>query len=94
MKETMILLATKYGEYFNTHGEEKGFELLRFEVIVSVLHCVYNIFIIDNIEPIEQIPKEKKEKYFDISKRYFEKTNQRIRASKAAYTLELITSNY
>ena len=94
MKETMILLATKYGDYFNMHGEEKGFELLKFEVIVSVLHCVYNIFMNDGIEPIENIPQDKKKKYYNISKKYFEKTNQRVRISKAAYVLELITSNF
>lgn len=90
----MMQLAAKYADYFDKYGEDKGFELLRFEVVVSVLSYTYTLFLIDSIDPIESIPRCKKEKYFFISKKYFEKKEQRIRASKAAYVLELITSNF
>ena len=90
----MITLASKYANYFIQNGEEKGFSLLRFDVVVSILNTIYLDFMKDGIDGIEKIPQEKKIKYYNISGKYFIDKSHRIKASKAAYILELITSNY
>lgn len=71
-----------------------GFSMLQYEVVVSVLYFLYPIFVKDGIDPIEAISQEKKLKYFSLSGIYFSETQKRVKASKAAYVLELITSTF
>jgi hypothetical protein len=83
-----------YVKYYDTHGEEKTFLLLRFPFVVNILSSLYFLFINEGIEKIETLPENKKQKYFDTIKTYYQTKEERIQASKAAYALELITSNF
>jgi hypothetical protein len=94
MREVIDTLAAIYCNYFNKHGEDEGFKILRFQSVVSVLCNLYQTFISEGIAPIELIEMDKKKKYYTISIKYYSRLNERIKASKAAYVLELITSNY
>ena len=73
---------------------KSGYDLIKMSVPLTLMNDLYFKFMKDGgIEPIENLPKEKKQFYFDQSCKYYEFTEQRIKASKAAYVLDLITSN-
>ncbi len=75
-------------------GENKEYWcLLKLNVPMAILTDLYEKFLRDGVEPIEKLSAEKKRYYFDISCKYYTTTTDRIKASKAAYVLELITSN-
>ena len=68
--------------------------LINLSVPCKALSDLYKTFIeTDGIMPIEFLDDEKKRFYFDISCKYYQTTEDRIKASKAAYVLALITSN-
>jgi len=50
--------------------------------------------LIGDIEDMTKIPQEKKEKYWKVACDYFTELPDRLKASKAAYALELITGNF
>ena len=61
---------------------------------LRLLYTLYDTFLRDDgIMPIEFLDDEKKRFYYDISCRYYQTKEDRIKASKAAYVLALITSN-
>lgn len=95
MFESLILC---YANLFNKFLEEGKDEwiIVKGTVPVKILNELYNKFINQKVEPItplEHLTIEQKTKYWNISKKYYSDTEQRIRAAKAAYTLSLITSN-
>jgi len=81
-----------YVEYFNDERND-GWRLMASGVCVSVLHELYKKFIKNNEVPaIEILATDKKQKYWDVSCKYYQDKEQRIKAMKAAYVLALITS--
>lgn len=67
--------------------------ILNLSVPLRLLNELYIRFTTkDGIEPLEKLPLETKTKYWNISKKFYTDTTQRIKASKAAYVLSLITS--
>lgn len=88
-------MAASYVEYFNENGEEKTFDfVLKTNVALSVLGSLYSNFMKDGVTPMENISKEKKEKYWLTACKYYEELPERLKASKAVYVLELITSTF
>lgn len=88
-------LAADFAEYFIKHGEEKTVSfVLKTNVGISVLNSLYLKFMIDGITPMEKIPQEKKEKYWSNACKFYEEIGDRLKASKANYVLELITSTF
>lgn len=88
-------IATTIAEYFIEHGEEKAVKFsLTTSVSLSVLNSLYPNFVKDGITPMENIPVEKKNKYWDNACKYHEELPERLKASKANYVLELITSTF
>jgi hypothetical protein len=86
----------EFAQYFNDAEQKQkdsGYYLLGLKVPLQLLFNLYSNFLKDGITPIEEIPQEQKQKYFNISKRYYTETKDQIKASKAAYTLDLLTSN-
>jgi len=82
-----------YVEYFNEEKND-GWRILCGKVNVSVLHELYLKFMKGNeVPPIENLELNKKQKYWDIAGKYYSEKEQRVRATKAAYVLSLITSN-
>lgn len=60
-----------------------------------LLNVLYRKFIgHKDAQPIEMLPIEKKEKYWRLACIYHNEEPERIKASKAAYVLELITSTF
>lgn len=88
-----------YIEFANSFNEaeseekDSGYYLIRLAIPMKLLYELYLKFMRDGITPIEEIPTDKKQKYFNISRKYYSDLKDQIRASKAAYTLDLLTSN-
>ncbi len=83
------------GETFNIWNIKtgNGFDILKFSVPLKLLFELYNSLVsLKEIQVIQDLPTEKKQYYFDISKKYYQDTDQRVTASKAAYILEYLTS--
>lgn len=88
-------MATLYGDYYVKHGEMKALNLIfGTGVAIYVLTTLYDNFIKDGLDSMEKIPKEKKDKYWQTACVYFTELPERLKASKAFYCLELITSNF
>ncbi len=89
-------MATMYVNYFNEHGEDKTLDfVLNNAVSLSILTALYDSFIKNNeVDDITKIPKDKKEKYWNTACKYFPELPERLKASRAVYTLELITANF
>jgi hypothetical protein len=80
--------------FFKMEKEGKdGFLLLKFSVPLGCLWKLYERLILVDVQPIETIPLEQKEKYWNIAKRFHTDEEQAIKASKAAYMLSLITNS-
>lgn len=92
-------MAIIYVDYYNKYGEEKTYDfVLRTKVALSVLNSLYNQFLTEpdeNVRIVElgKLPEEKKQKFWDIACKYFTELPDRLKASKAAYVISLITSN-
>lgn len=96
MKELLINIGASYGDYYEAHGEEKTLDFI-FKVssiATYVLNTLYNSWLKEGISPLESIGEDKKRKYWNIALKYFSTTEERIRASKSIYVIELITSTY
>lgn len=61
-------------------------------VLVNTLGERYIQFLKEDIVPIEKLPLERKLKYWNAAKKYYETEPEAIKASCAYYVLSLITS--
>jgi len=94
MKSFNENMGALYVDYYNKHGEQQTYDfVLGTKVALSVLNALYENFVRDGISELGALPQETKQKYYDIGCKYFEEIGDRIKASKAVYVLELITSN-
>lgn len=94
MKSFNETMAVVYVDYYNKHGEDKTHDfVLKTGVALSVLNGLYEAFLRDGITPIEKISKELKEKYYKVACKYYQELPEQLKATKACYTLALITSN-
>lgn len=87
----MTPLIQYYYDYF-TNEKNDGYRLLCSSVCVNMLNGLYLCFMKDGIEPLENLPQERKEKLWSHAIKYYPEKEKRIRASKAGYVLELITA--
>ncbi len=86
----------QFVNFFNAAEEKEkdsGYDIVKLNVPMRLLHDLYNKFLLDGMDGIETVSKEKKVKYFNIASKFYEELPDRIKASKAAYVLDLITSN-
>lgn len=82
-----------YADYYKKYGEQKGIDFMfKSYIAMYVLHNIYKNSILDGMCAIENISKDQKEKYWNLTEPYFTETEDRIRASKIVYLLELITT--
>lgn len=99
MQSLYDTMAVMYVDFYNKHGEQKTYDFVfNTKVALSILNSLYEKFTIkiegqEQVLDIASLPKETKQKYWDISGKYFENIQDRIKATKAIYTLDLITSN-
>lgn len=87
---------TEFVNFFNAAEEKEkdsGYNIVKLNVPMRLLHDLYTKFLLEGIDGIEKVSKEKKQKYFNIASNFYEEIPDRIKASKAAYVLDLITSN-
>lgn len=70
--------------------------LVGLAVPVALLSNLYQMFLKDNIDPLEKLSPEKKLIYYNIACKYYDKSDTKkiIAASKSAYVLELITDTF
>lgn len=89
-------MATMYVDYYNTNGEEKTLDfVLNNHVSLHILTTLFENFVKEGeIEDITTLPKDKKEKYWTIACKHYETLPDRLKATRAIYALELITSNF
>lgn len=92
LNDLFILFANSFLEA-EQKEKNSGYYLINLIVPMRLLFELYNKFMNDGITPIENIPTEQKQKYFNISRKYYNDLKDQIKASKAAYTLDLLTSN-
>lgn len=82
---------------FNNKDEadENRFASISGSVCCWTLCSVYYSLVKEKeIEPIENIPIEKKKEYWRLALLFNKKPNELIEAAKSAYILELITSTF
>lgn len=87
----MSPLIQYYYSYFMDENND-GYRLLCSSVCVNMLNGIYLCFIKEGIEPLESLPQEKKQMFWEQAIKYYPDTERRMRASRAAYVLTLITS--
>jgi len=91
----VICLIRYYSDYFLDKNTKEPFTLLCSTVCLNLLCFHHTLFLRDGAAvEIKDLPQDKKEKYWDIAKKFQTETDKRIKASTAAYVLELITSTY
>ena len=88
-------IAATYADFYIKHTPEETFDFVfKTSFAIQVLNSLYAKFVSEGVEPIEKIPITKKEKYWEIACKYYTELPTRLQASRAIYTLELITSNF
>ena len=93
MQSMYIFYANEFNE-LQSQGKD-GYLVLGSTVCVMLLNQLYANFMNEGIAPIETLPVEKKTEFWEIAKKYCIEENKqkdRIKTSRAAYTLSLITS--
>lgn len=84
-----------YADYFIKYGEQQAYNFIfSTKMPLSVLNSIYITFMKEGIDAIEKIPQAKKEKYWDIACTHYKEMPDRLKAVKAIYVLELITSTF
>jgi len=80
--------------FFKLKQLDNGSEwvIIKSSVCVKLLNELYYKFLKDEITPIEQLQEDKKWHYYNIACKFYNTKEQRVKASKAAYVLSLITS--
>ena len=89
MKELYDTIASLIGNHYSKTGD---CNLLNSEIGLSVFLSIYDRFILEGITKIEDLPKEDKMKYFNMVKEFCITKEEKIKKSKAAYILSLITA--
>lgn len=92
MRDPFIILMADMFYYLQDKGVD-GYSLIKLDVPLKMLMHLYDRFEMSEIRPIEIIEEDKKQRYWNIGKSFYENKEEVIRASKAAYMLSLITSN-
>lgn len=87
-----------YGEYYFKFHSDEVFDERKYLGAKSgigrnVLNTFYNLFVGVDIEPIESLSKEKKEFYWEISKKFCTTKEEMVKCSKSMYVLDYITNN-
>lgn len=92
MNDKLIILLA---DIFNKRVEDgkDGFLIIKSSVAVKVLSSLYERLILVDVPCIQSLTKEEKEKYWDISKQFYDIEADAIKGSKAAYIIALITNS-
>jgi len=91
----LISLFVLFADIFNERmGKGKdGYLLIKFSVPLNLLYTKYEQRVNIDFEPITEISHDLKVKFFSIAKRWYDTTEEMIKASKSAYMLSLITND-
>lgn len=70
------------------------YAIIRFKVLSDILSSAYNFLVSSNeIIPLEELKPDVKQRLWDIAGKYHQEKELRIKASKAAYVLEVSSLN-
>jgi hypothetical protein len=95
MKIAEGLITIFTNSYFKNFNNEHRFCCISGTVCCWVMCGIYNTLLLQNeLIPIENLPVEKKQKYWDLAKIHNPKKEEWTMAAKSAYVLELITSTF
>ena len=72
-------------------GGSDGYLLLKFTLPLNQLLRLYEKMEASEIPPIEMLTDEQKQKYWKIARGFYDDKETAIKASKAAYMLDLIS---
>ncbi len=93
LEDKLIPIYTNYF-YDDAKSEDERFGVLASSVCIHILSNLYPRFMKDSeIQSIDDISDDKKEKYLRIAKTYYTTKSDIEKAIKSAYVLELITSS-
>lgn len=90
MYEHFTILFAGFFKKAEAEGRDP-FWILGSSVAMELLNDCYRQFMKDGITPLESLPAETKQRYWNKSKEHYQETEQRIKACRVAYVLELIT---
>ena len=91
IREMYSKLAILYGEYHLSTGK---YSILRFKVVSNILFSFYQGFVNSKeITPIEELAPDVKKRLWDIAGEFYLEKEMRVKASKAAYVLEVVSLN-
>jgi hypothetical protein len=71
-----------------------GYLILKLSLPLKQLNRLYDQMEVSEIKPIEMLTDEQKNKYWKIAKEFYTDKETAIKASKAAYMLDLISSSF
>ena len=91
IREMYGKLAILYSDYYLKHSSHS---IIRFSVVCHILSSFYKGFVDSNeIIPLEDLSPDVKQRLWDIAGEYHLQKELRIKASKAAYVLEVVSLN-
>lgn len=72
---------------------KEGWGIVKGSVAMELLNDLYDSLTGHGVPTLEQLPEDVKRKYWDISGKHFSDMAKRIEMSKAAYIIDLITTD-
>ena len=90
--ELLISLIETFNS-FEERAKDSGYFIIGLKVPNDILNTTYKRFVKEGISEIGSLPVERKRRYFEIAKKYYQTEPEVISASLSAYTIDLITSN-
>lgn len=91
MNNSLILLLVDLFYKLESEGKD-GYLIIKLSVPLKLLYELYEKLIKVDVPPIETIPINQKEIFWNKAKQFYTNELQAIKASKAVYMLNLITS--
>lgn len=92
MTESLMLLLVSIFRSLQNKGFT-GYSILKSSVTLKIFSDLYEKLSKVDVPPITSITEEEKNKYWNIAKEFYTEKEIRIKASKAAYLLNLLTEN-
>ena len=82
-------------DIYNDLQERKydGYLILKLSLPLKQLNRLYEKMEVSEIQPIEMLSQELKNKYWKIGKGFYNDQETAIKAAKAAYMLDLVTAS-
>lgn len=91
MNDSLVVLFAEIFTGLQDKGSN-GYVIIKSGVAMKILWNLYERLSLIDVPTIDGLPLKQKEKYWNIGKEFYELQEDRIKASKAAYMISLITN--